>query len=106
MLCTDIHADAIIDAAKRLLSDEQTSKGRKVLSDLLHNLEGKSEVENRDEDKDWFKGPKTRYFMLIHPDSPCCFFTRFPVDFGSQAQHFLRCRPSIQDKVRLYEGQL
>lgn len=56
LLCADIHGDAIIEAAKGLLSHEQTSKRRKILSDLLQNLEDRSELETRDEDKDWFKG--------------------------------------------------
>lgn len=56
LLCADIHSDAIIEAAKGLLSDEQTSKRRKILSDLLQNLEDRSELETREEDKDWFKG--------------------------------------------------
>lgn len=56
LLCADIHGDAVIEAARGLLSDEQTSKRRKILSDLLQNLEDRSELETRDEDEDWFKG--------------------------------------------------
>lgn len=78
LLCTDVHGDAIIEAARGLLSDEQTSKSRKILSDLLLNLEDRSEMETRDEDADWFQGrmsgscvemkipPKTNKFHVIY----------------------------------------
>ena len=56
LLCTDAYSDAIIEAAKGLLSDEQTSKRRKILSDLLLNREEGSELETKDEDADWFQG--------------------------------------------------
>lgn len=61
LLCTDAYSDAIIEAAKGLLSDEQTSKRRKILSDLLLNLEDRSELETRDEDADWFQGGISRW---------------------------------------------
>lgn len=49
--------DELIKAAKELLSvDDYADKNRKILSDLLLNLEDKSELESRDEDEDWFKG--------------------------------------------------
>lgn len=69
MLCTDVHGDAIIEAAKGLLSDEQSSKRRKILSDLLLNLEDRSELETRDEDADWFQGRMSgwlRSSLLVH----------------------------------------
>lgn len=56
LLCTDVHGDALIEAAKGLLSDEQSLKRRRILSDLLLNLEDTSELETRDEDADWFQG--------------------------------------------------
>lgn len=56
LLSNDVHVDVIIEEAKGLLSDEQTSKRRKILSDLLLNLEDRSELETRDEDADWFQG--------------------------------------------------
>uniref|UniRef100_A0A3P8SS58 DNA fragmentation factor subunit beta n=1 Tax=Amphiprion percula TaxID=161767 RepID=A0A3P8SS58_AMPPE len=61
LLNTDRHADGIIEAAKTLLSDEKSSKKRKILSDLLHNLEDTSEWESREEDEDWFKGVDARF---------------------------------------------
>ncbi len=48
--------DLLISAAKDLLSDEHSPKRRRILGDLLGNLRDNSEVENREEDKDWFKG--------------------------------------------------
>lgn len=56
LLNTDRHADALIEAAKGLLSDEQSSKRRKILTDLLQNLEDRSELESREDDADWFTG--------------------------------------------------
>lgn len=56
LLCADAHGDAIIKAAKEMLCDEQSSRRRKILSDLLLNLEDRSELETREEDADWFRG--------------------------------------------------
>ncbi|XP_047464059.1 DNA fragmentation factor subunit beta [Mugil cephalus] len=61
LLNTDKHADGIIEAAKGLLSDEKSSKRRKILTDLLQNLEDRSDLEKRDEDEDWFRGTDTRF---------------------------------------------
>uniref|UniRef100_UPI0037E78449 DNA fragmentation factor subunit beta n=1 Tax=Semicossyphus pulcher TaxID=241346 RepID=UPI0037E78449 len=61
LLNTDRHADGLIEAAKGLLSDEQSPKMRKILTDLLQNLEDRSELESREEDEDWFKGVDTRF---------------------------------------------
>ncbi|XP_059189842.1 DNA fragmentation factor subunit beta [Centropristis striata] len=61
LLSTDRHADSLIKAAKGLLSDEQSPKRRKILTDLLLNLEDRSELESREEDEDWFKGVPTRF---------------------------------------------
>lgn len=58
LLNTDRHADGLIKAARGLLSDEQSHKRRKILTDLLFNLEDRSELERREEDEDWFKGTK------------------------------------------------
>lgn len=56
LLDTDRHADALVQAAKGLLSDERSFKRRKVLTDLLQNLEDRSDLESREEDEDWFNG--------------------------------------------------
>uniref|UniRef100_A0A1A7XMY2 DNA fragmentation factor subunit beta n=1 Tax=Iconisemion striatum TaxID=60296 RepID=A0A1A7XMY2_9TELE len=61
LLNTDRHADALIEAAKGLLSDENSSKRRKILSDLLQNLEDRSDLESREDDADWFSGVDTRF---------------------------------------------
>ncbi|XP_026188886.1 DNA fragmentation factor subunit beta [Mastacembelus armatus] len=53
--------DGLIEAAKGLLSDEQSPKRRKILTDLLLNLEDRSELESRQEDEDWFQGVDTRF---------------------------------------------
>uniref|UniRef100_H3D014 DNA fragmentation factor subunit beta n=1 Tax=Tetraodon nigroviridis TaxID=99883 RepID=H3D014_TETNG len=56
LLCTDASGDAVVKAAEDLLRDERSPKSRKVLSDLLLNLEDRSELETRDQDADWFRG--------------------------------------------------
>lgn len=56
LLSTDRHGDGLIKAAKSLLYDEQSPKRRKILTDLLLNLEDRSELESRDEDEGWFQG--------------------------------------------------
>lgn len=56
LLSTGLHGGGLVEAAKGLLSDEQIPQRRKILSDLLLNLEDRSELENREEDEDWFKG--------------------------------------------------
>ncbi|XP_013875856.1 DNA fragmentation factor subunit beta [Austrofundulus limnaeus] len=61
LLNTDRHADALIEAAKGLLSDEQSPKRRKILTDLLQNLEDRSELESREDDEDWFTGIDARF---------------------------------------------
>ncbi|XP_012722227.2 DNA fragmentation factor subunit beta [Fundulus heteroclitus] len=61
LLSTDRHADALIEAAKDLLSDEKSPKRRKVLSDLLQNLEDRADAESREEDEDWFNGVDARF---------------------------------------------
>lgn len=59
LLSADRLTDGLIEAAKGLLSDEQSPKRRKILTDLLLNLEDRSELESREEDEDWFKGTKS-----------------------------------------------
>lgn len=56
VLGLDRDTDLLISAAKDLLSDEHSHKRRRILGDLLRNLRDNSEVENREEDKDWFEG--------------------------------------------------
>ncbi|XP_074538366.1 DNA fragmentation factor subunit beta [Halichoeres trimaculatus] len=61
LLNTDQYADDLITAAKRLLSDEESPKQLKFLTDLLQNLEDKSDQEDREQDEDWFKGVDARF---------------------------------------------
>ncbi|XP_029974391.1 DNA fragmentation factor subunit beta [Salarias fasciatus] len=61
LLNTDRHADSLIEAARELLCNEKSSKQRKILSDLLQNLEDKSEMESREDDQDWFLGVGSRF---------------------------------------------
>lgn len=64
LLSTDRHASGLVEAAKGLLSDEKSPKNRKILTDLLLNLEDRSELEGRDEDEDWFKGAECSWYIL------------------------------------------
>ncbi|XP_008411318.1 DNA fragmentation factor subunit beta [Poecilia reticulata] len=61
LLNTDRHSDGLIEAAKGLLSDEKSFKRRKVLTDLLQNLEDRSDLETKEEDEDWFTGVDVRF---------------------------------------------
>ncbi|XP_054904641.1 DNA fragmentation factor subunit beta isoform X2 [Poeciliopsis prolifica] len=61
LLNTDRHTDGLIEAAKGLISDEKSFKRRKVLTDLLQNLEDRSDLESREEDEDWFTGVDVRF---------------------------------------------
>ncbi|XP_026222705.1 DNA fragmentation factor subunit beta [Anabas testudineus] len=61
LLSTDRHGDGLIEAAKSLLYDEQSPKRRKILTDLLLNLEDRSELESREDDEDWFQGVDARF---------------------------------------------
>ncbi|XP_043102684.1 DNA fragmentation factor subunit beta [Puntigrus tetrazona] len=51
----------LIRAARDLLSDERSPKRRRILGDLLRNLTDNSEVENREDDKEWFEGIDARF---------------------------------------------
>ncbi|XP_024149247.1 DNA fragmentation factor subunit beta [Oryzias melastigma] len=61
LLNTDRHAEGLIQAAKQLLGGEKSFKRRKILTDLLQNLEDRSELESREEDQDWFSGVDSRF---------------------------------------------
>ncbi|KAF3860139.1 hypothetical protein F7725_000394 [Dissostichus mawsoni] len=61
LLKTDRYADGLIEAAKGLLSDEKSPQRRKILTDLLLNLEDRSELESREEHEEWFKGVDDRF---------------------------------------------
>ena len=56
LLSPGLHSSKLVEAAKGLLFDEQSHKGRKILGDLLLNLDDGSELESRKEDENWFKG--------------------------------------------------
>lgn len=56
ILGLDRYSEELITAAQQLLTDEHSAKRRKILSEFLCNLKDNAELENRDEDKDWFEG--------------------------------------------------
>lgn len=91
LLTADRHADGLIEAAKGLLSDEQSPKRRKLLSDLLLNLEDRSEQESREEDEDWFKGVDARFktksaYMKFNCESRIRGYTKEVVDAANTIQ--------------------
>ncbi|NXI58026.1 DFFB factor, partial [Chloroceryle aenea] len=53
--------DAVVAAARRLLSDERAPRRQKLLSDLIHNLSEKILAEDREDDKNWFEGLESRF---------------------------------------------
>ncbi|XP_005986103.1 DNA fragmentation factor subunit beta [Latimeria chalumnae] len=57
----DEKQDEIIKAAQTLLSDEQAPKRRKILQDLVYNLNENSSAETKEEDKQWFEGVESRF---------------------------------------------
>ncbi|XP_053481441.1 DNA fragmentation factor subunit beta [Ictalurus furcatus] len=61
ILGLDRHSEQLIDAAQQLLTDEHSAKRRKILSELLCNLKDHAELENREDDEDWFKGIDLRF---------------------------------------------
>ncbi|XP_062315708.1 DNA fragmentation factor subunit beta [Osmerus eperlanus] len=61
LLDTDMHSDHVIEEARKLLSDEQSPKRRKLLGDLLLHLKDCSEAESRKEDGEWFHGIDVRF---------------------------------------------
>ncbi|KAM4609914.1 DNA fragmentation factor subunit beta [Polymixia lowei] len=61
LLSVDRHSDHLIEAAKELISDEQSPNRRKLLGDLLLHLDDNSEMEDREQDEDWFQGVDARF---------------------------------------------
>lgn len=56
ILGLDRHSGELTTAAQQLLTDEHSAKRRKILSELLCNLKDDAELENREDDEDWFEG--------------------------------------------------
>ncbi|XP_063799535.1 DNA fragmentation factor subunit beta isoform X2 [Pseudophryne corroboree] len=51
----------VTEAARRLLSDEQAPKRRKILVDFISNLNENILAESREEDEPWFEGIESRH---------------------------------------------
>ncbi|XP_044308298.1 DNA fragmentation factor subunit beta isoform X2 [Varanus komodoensis] len=54
-------ADAVIQAARGLLSSEEAPGRQKLLADLIQNLSENISAETRDEDESWFEGVESRF---------------------------------------------
>ncbi|XP_043355872.1 DNA fragmentation factor subunit beta isoform X3 [Dermochelys coriacea] len=53
--------DDVVEAAQKLLSDEQAPKRQKLLVDLIQNLSENILAESREEDRKWFEGIESRF---------------------------------------------
>ncbi|NWY62130.1 DFFB factor, partial [Chionis minor] len=53
--------DAVVQAARRLLSDERAPRRQKLLADLIHTLSGDILAERREQDERWFEGVESRF---------------------------------------------
>lgn len=47
---------AVVEAARRLLTDERAPHRQKLLADLIHNLSENILAEDKEDDKKWFEG--------------------------------------------------
>ncbi|KAM6999022.1 LOW QUALITY PROTEIN: DNA fragmentation factor subunit beta [Passerculus sandwichensis] len=55
------HQGAVVEAARRLLTDERAPHRQKLLADLVHNLSENILAEDKEEDKKWFEGLESRF---------------------------------------------
>ncbi|NXW53591.1 DFFB factor, partial [Eurystomus gularis] len=53
--------DAVVEAARRLLSDERAPRRQKLLADLIHNLSENILAEDKGQDGSWFQGLESRF---------------------------------------------
>uniref|UniRef100_A0A8B9RST5 DNA fragmentation factor subunit beta n=1 Tax=Accipiter nisus TaxID=211598 RepID=A0A8B9RST5_9AVES len=53
--------DAVVEAARKLLTDEQAPRRQRLLADLIHNLNENSLAEDKEDDKKWFEGLESRF---------------------------------------------
>ncbi|XP_041332630.1 DNA fragmentation factor subunit beta [Pyrgilauda ruficollis] len=52
---------ALVEVARRLLTDERAPRKQKLLADLIHNLSENILAENKEDDKKWFEGLESRF---------------------------------------------
>ncbi|KAF2979932.1 hypothetical protein EK904_013798 [Melospiza melodia maxima] len=55
------HQGAVVEAARRLLTDERAPHRQKLLADLVHNLSENILAEDKEEDEKWFEGLESRF---------------------------------------------
>ncbi|NWU93818.1 DFFB factor, partial [Upupa epops] len=53
--------NAVVEAARKLLSDERAPHRQKLLADLIHNLSENILAEEKEQDKSWFEGLEARF---------------------------------------------
>lgn len=57
--------EAVVEAARRLLSDERAPRRQKLLADLIHNLSENILAEDRAQDSGWFEGASVARGQLL-----------------------------------------
>ncbi|XP_041802474.1 DNA fragmentation factor subunit beta [Chelmon rostratus] len=111
LLSTGLHSDGLLEAAKGLLSGEPAPKRRKILTDLVLNLDDKSELESREEDDDWFKGVADRFktksaYMKFNCESRIRSYMNEVVDATKTIQkakvreEFLKASKSLRERLK------
>ncbi|NXM75787.1 DFFB factor, partial [Serilophus lunatus] len=53
--------DAVVAAARKLLTDERAPRRQKLLADLIHNLSENILAEDKEDDEKWFEGLEPRF---------------------------------------------
>ncbi|XP_065552662.1 DNA fragmentation factor subunit beta isoform X1 [Lathamus discolor] len=53
--------EAVVEAARKLLSDERAPRRQRLLADLIHNLSENILAEDKEEDEKWFEGLESRF---------------------------------------------
>ncbi|XP_030364016.1 DNA fragmentation factor subunit beta isoform X4 [Strigops habroptila] len=53
--------EAVVEAARKLLTDERAPRRQRLLADLIHNLSENILAEDKEEDEKWFEGLESRF---------------------------------------------
>ncbi|KAM8990228.1 LOW QUALITY PROTEIN: DNA fragmentation factor subunit beta [Ara ararauna] len=53
--------EAVVEAARKLLTDERAPRRQRLLADLIHNLSENIVAEDKEEDEKWFEGLESRF---------------------------------------------
>ncbi|NXD62606.1 DFFB factor, partial [Eolophus roseicapillus] len=53
--------EAVVEAARKLLTDERAPRRQRLLADLIHNLSENILAEDKEDDEKWFEGLESRF---------------------------------------------